>query len=124
MYRLLAPVALVLSTFHVAPAEAARCPAGKIYRVSLGVCAAKSANMQFVKHPRPGRAFVAARTERVSAPMPPRVERDLVADDEETEVARSFAPAPEPVRAPFAARGRSASTPAASFGGSPYGALR
>ena len=124
MYRLLAPAALVLSTVYIAPAEAARCPAGQIYRVSLKVCASKTANMQFVKHPRPGRALVSARPDRGVVPLPPRVDRDMAANEDETEVARNYAPAPQPARAPFPSRGRSAAAPASMSGGSPYGALR
>ena len=50
---------LAIMAAQVVPAEAARCPAGKIFRVSLGVCQSRAANMQFVRHPRPGRAFAA-----------------------------------------------------------------
>ena len=48
MTRIMAPAAIVIAGFMAVPAEAARCPTGQMYRVSLGVCASRAANLKWL----------------------------------------------------------------------------
>ena len=50
MTKIMAPAAILIAGFMAAPAEAARCPTGQMYRVSLGVCASRAANLKWLNH--------------------------------------------------------------------------
>ena len=50
MTKIMAPAAILIAGLMAAPAEAARCPAGQMYRVSLGVCASRAANLKWLNH--------------------------------------------------------------------------
>ncbi len=123
MMKFFAPAALAFSVVFAAPAEAARCPSGQIYRVSLKICASRSASMQFVGHARSGGGSNTTRVEKTVATPPPAGR----AREEQPEVARNYAPDPEPVAAPTPVRTRGISLPVAAPEpevASPYGALR
>lgn len=52
MLKLLVPASLALAVYSTIPVEAARCPVGKIYRITLKVCAPRAANLQFLLRPK------------------------------------------------------------------------
>ncbi len=111
--------------FTMQPAQAARCPTGKIYRVSLKVCAPRSANVQFLKGGQRVASLAQGRGMR-AVPLPPHLDRDAYAPTQSMESAtgeltmnREYVATPAP---PPAAP---SSQPAPAAGGfSPYGALR
>ena len=108
MFRVLAPAGVLLAAFAAAPAQAARCPSGQIWRVSLKECAPRASNLQFLR---------SARAVKPSRPvaLPPRRQAEP-----ETDVVQNYTAPPAPADTPFKTRSIEAPAPAYS----PYGALR
>lgn len=125
MFRFLALAAVLISGLSIAEAmiasaEAAQCPAGQIYRVSLKICASRAGNMQYLPK-RAGPTRVALNTQsRKMIPTPPRIERETGLGESEPTGLRQYAPQPagEP---PLNAVPASA-TPYGAL--TPFGALR
>lgn len=108
MHRVLVCSGVLIAGLAIAPAEAARCPSGKIWRVSLKECAPRAANLQFLHSAR------VVKTPRAIA-MPPRRE-----PEPETDLVQNYAAPPARADTPFTAQAVETATPAYS----PYGALR
>lgn len=116
------PAGILFAFLPVEAADAARCPAGQMYRVSLSKCVQKSGNEQFLRRPRkdadaekPAARKLAARsTERPARAIARPPQRDADIDDEVT----SYAPRRD-AGLPFEARSEA---PAQSPW--PFGALR
>ena len=121
MTRIMAPAAILIAGFMAAPAEAARCPAGQMYRVSLGVCASRAANLRWLnqssresdsgdsKADAPKRRVVRAKP-KPAVPVP--VERAAPAAEPAATAPAIAAPAAE-AAAPAAADVAAAPAPAA-----------
>jgi hypothetical protein len=78
-----------------APAEAARCPAGNIYRVTHGVCVSKSAaSKQGIYKPRKAKASTRHRHRRTPVYRPP-VQLPKQAQTELVRVFGTLIPMPE-----------------------------
>jgi hypothetical protein len=52
MLKYLVPVVILIAGLPAGQAEAARCPVGQIYRVSLKVCAPREGNVKYLHHAR------------------------------------------------------------------------
>ena len=102
--------AALAATFGLtAPADAARCRPGLIYRVSKGVCEARAGNERFLHRPRIVRHIIRTHHHTATARIPP--ERPPMKDDGDTSPdAATPAATPPPM-------GRQAQSP------SPFGTL-
>ena len=112
MLKFLVPIGILIAAVPFQSSEAARCPVGQMYRVTLKSCAPRAQNVHFISGVRHRQAALVSRPAKDVA----RPRRDA----EATQSFRSYSSQPEPLNTPFNAR----SDEPAPANVSPYGALR
>ena len=120
MLKHLAPVAAFAVCLAMQPAEAKSCPAGQMYRVKLGVCQPRVANLKYLGHAAARghtRPHVMARLKALPPERPPEFAGGVNAPEN----ASAYAPQAAPV---LPALDIEAEAPSPSGNASPYGALR
>ena len=120
MFKHLTPVAAFAACLAIQPAEAKTCPTGQMYRVKLGVCQPRAANLKYLGHAaaRPhARPHLVARLKALPPERPPEFAGETTSAGEAASYAPQITPAPPTL---------DIEAEAASPSGvaSPYGALR
>ena len=101
-------------------AEAARCPPGKIYRVSLEKCAPRAENLQFLKKSSREIKAPVARARVATRETPPIPARRNVSADAGLKDVKNYVEAEAPIDPPFTVKAAAPQSTTAW----PYGALR